>query len=172
MALGGVIILAVALVKSTLSATPGGRFRLNVLLRILANHLQLTALTGGMNLQWPGALDAALGSTIPVVSIPNRLVAFDCLLDWRSADGSGGLPIDPLFIRLIVAFVLPWVLLGCVWLTWHFRFLHITKRLRQNRDKYFYKIKELRRERNARCYTTSIVLLFLMHPVIVTSVFN
>lgn len=186
----------ILVISFTLAASNKNKFKLNVLMRMMLNHFQMMVVTVSFDLNWPSSIEQMLSSVKPVASISTQFISFDCFIDQRSSDGSGDNKIPLLFTRVIIIFVFPFILMGASFLFWYFKDL-VSERKERKREKERklreYKEKREHSEGNAKeteekeeeigrnkrsnestagNTTSSIVLLFLIHPSIVEVMFD
>lgn len=71
------IIFTIIVIFFTISASNRNKFKINVLMRMLMNHVQIMVITVSFELNWPSALSKMLGSTKPIADISTQFISFD-----------------------------------------------------------------------------------------------
>lgn len=168
----GLTVYVLIIVWAVLASSGKSKFKLNVLTRMLTNHVQLMLITVSFKLDYPSMIDSMMSSTSPVADLPSQLISFDCFIDQRNADGTGENTIPLLFSKLIITVMLPLVLMGVSFVFWYSRYRWNIRHLRQNDTEDEYERRECASERNSRILTTNLVVLFIIHPSLVKVMFD
>jgi len=144
-----VVILIVFLVKSTMSSALRPRELASVYLRILMNYLQLVMLTATFNLNWPSEVKTVLSTQESAGTATAQVFSFDCYMIGISDT-------NVIYQKLIMMFILPGLVVGVSVLFWGF--------LGAKRNDFSVMRNQM--------VSTIIILLFLVHPNIVQSMFS
>jgi hypothetical protein len=120
------IVFIVIVVAFTLNSGSGSKnkFKLNVLLRVLLNHIQMMSICVSFNMNWPSSIESMLSSTIPVANIGTRFISLDCFIDQRNDDGSGENTLPLIFVRLIIFVALPIIMIIVSVIFWNIIYLN------------------------------------------------
>lgn len=170
--LSGLLIYIVIIVYSTLHAVNSSKTKLNCVMRMMINHVQLMLIVSSLKLSWPSDVDAVLSSTSAISNISTQMISFDCFIDQRRTDGTGDNKIPLLYSRLIIAVALPAVIIVGSFVFWHIRYMIETRHLKYEDLSQRFDIREHRTLRDSRVTTTNIVVLFLIHPTVVRVMFD
>jgi hypothetical protein len=145
-----VVLLVVIMVRSTLMSAAKPKQLHSVYIKILTNYLQLVLLVSSFNLNWPSLVKSLLSSQETVGSATDQLFSFDCYLDGNFTGT------DVFYQKLVIVGMLPVVVVlvaACFWLP-----VAVVRRSTQV-------LKN-------QLVSTIIVLLFLVHPSIVQTMFK
>ncbi len=147
-------VLVVGFIKLTLASMASPHSPLSALLKLLTNHLQLLLLTLGFDFDWP-AVVRSLGSAVqPVTQASERILSLDCFLDASRPLLKIDSPLRRVYVYFLVNFSLPLVLLALCAVFWLLRH-RVAPRLARS-----------------RMVSSFLILLFLFHPSITSSVFT
>jgi hypothetical protein len=168
------VVFIVIVVAFTLSSGSGSKnkFKLNVLLRVLLNHIQMMSICVSFEMNWPEAIDSMLKSTVPVANIGTRFISLDCFIDQRNDDGSGENALPLIFVRLIIFTTLPVVMIIAAVIFWNIRYLISIKGIGKQSKADLYERQKLRERKSSQITTTIVVMLFIIHPSIVRGIFD
>ena len=170
--LSGLMIYIIIIVYSTLNSANTSKTKLNCVMRMMINHVQLMLIISALKMNWPSNVDSLLSSTSSISNISTQLISFDCFIDQRNADGTGENKIPLLYSRLIIAVTIPILVIVVSFIFWHIRFLIESRHLKFEDLSDRFEIRELRNIRDSKVTTTNIVILFLIHPTIVRVMFD
>jgi len=135
---------------------------MGVLLRMVINHVQMLSIGAALELGWPG--------TLPVLSVGVGTATLDCLIDRRSADGSGE-PLLPLpTIKMIMLFFLPAVMMIITQVVWHIRFLYKVRGLGTSDREDLRRRKPHRVDKEEKILITNTVSLFIVFPIVIKGI--
>lgn len=138
--------------RVTLSSMKEMKSPFSAYFKIMTNHLHLILLTASFDLSWPQVISDFFSSTEPVANVADRIISIDCFMDASGTDYSPlafnrvPRPYMYLLIYLFMPFFIVLVSLA-IW-----GFIYPRKRVTMCN----------------RTITTSIILLFLVHPSITT----
>lgn len=166
------MIYIIIIVYSTLNSANTSKTKLNCVMRMMINHVQLMLIISALKMNWPSNVDSLLSSTSSISNISTQLISFDCFIDQRNADGTGENKIPLLYSRLIIAVTIPILVIVVSFIFWHIRFLIESRHLKFEDLSDRFEIRELRNIRDSKVTTTNIVILFLIHPTIVRVMFD
>jgi hypothetical protein len=145
-----VVCVVVIMVRSTLKSAAKPKELHSVYIKILTNYLQLVLLVSSFNLNWPSLVESLLSTQESAGSATDQLFSFDCYLDGNSTGT------DVFYQKLVIIGMLPVVIVilaSCYWLPV---------------AAYRSQPQVLR----SQLVSTIIVLLFLVHPSIVQTMFK
>ncbi|TNV74984.1 hypothetical protein FGO68_gene9839 [Halteria grandinella] len=109
-----IVIFVIILVRSNLKSSVKIKNYLPVYLRILVNHLQLVALVGSFDFNWPEQFVTFFKGLQPLSDAQAQILAVDCFLEQdEQSDGK-----RPYYYKTIVLFVLPIVLILVSFAAW------------------------------------------------------
>jgi hypothetical protein len=156
----------------TLKSGAKNTFRLNVLLRVIINHIQMMAIAVSFQLSWPSSIESMLGSMVPVADIGTRFISIDCFIDLRNEDGTGENALPLVYIRLIIFCALPAALVLVSVIFWYIHYFIGARKLSSDNITELYELRNLAQDRDSRITTTNVVVLFLVHPSVVKGLFD
>ena len=176
------ILLLVFLVRSNIQGAGKEKNYLPVFFRILTNHFQLLTITASFDLSWPPVLQQFFTSAKPVSDASSQFFSVDCFLDKRNtANEENGDSLTRVFFqKLIVEALAPIVIVLTCIAVWQaiFKVTHLLNdrplpieegSIRNNASREEMLESDLKQ---GRIITTIIVILFLFHPTITTTMFN
>ena len=148
--LSSLLILFIAgaaiLVRVTLASLNSEKSVVSIYCKTLMNHLHLLMLVASFDLDWPAQVKRFFESSRSVADAPSQIFSVDCFL--QSAGGTARF-----FLQLGLYVALPLLVAGVAWLWW----LCTKPRCKRKPD---------------RTVAAVVVLLFLLHPLITTVVFQ
>lgn len=132
------------MVRSTLNSATEIDPVYSVYLKIFTNHIQIVGLISHIDFDWPTVIDKFQNSESELSQAQERLLSFDCLLQYRDPD-----PTMPVYYQKLLVYILLPVLLSLGALTFWLPVTFFQKRLNTFRSNYT---------------STLVILLFLVHP--------
>ena len=170
LAIVAMIIIILILVTSTIYTDIRRRFNINVLFRVLMNHLQLMFLTISFKFDWPSEIEKLFVGLEPLANLSSHAVSFDCLFDTRN-DGSHQSTKFPLFYyKLILTSAIPWGLIITTWIIWEIVYRTKSKGLKEPDDGA--EIHHISLQVKSMRSTTAFVMMFLIHPTLLSVLFS
>ncbi|CDW88760.1 UNKNOWN [Stylonychia lemnae] len=162
----GVVVIAF-MIRSTLQGAADVKNITSVFQKILLNHIQLIVLTASFNFSWPQIVVNYFKTSETVGEASNQIFSIDCFLNEDKGFGLNDesqkngqrvqqFGIRIFYIKLAMFGILPFLLMLISSLFW-FILYH------KPSDKHIRKTKSI---------SSIVLLLFLVHPNIVKSVFN
>ncbi|CDW82324.1 UNKNOWN [Stylonychia lemnae] len=150
-----IVILIVLIIRSTLKGAQDINNVTSIYLKILLNHFQLILMTASFDFQWSQQIVSFFTTTKQVATQSTQIFSFDCFLDTRG-ESKGSQMSRIFFQKLIIIALLPFLLAIISSLIWN-----IYKKLMRNSVRISSKIM-----------SSLVILLFLVHPSLVTYSFN
>jgi len=147
------------MIRSTLQSAKQLKNVQSVYYKILMNHLQLIMLTASFNLNWPDLVLNFFESSRPAAEVTNQAFSLDCFIDTREEGeekDEGNQYSRIFFLKLGFLSILPALLLVLTWGFWM----------------AYARLKRKPIVFESRFSSTLIILLFLVHPTIVTFMFD
>lgn len=138
--------------RITLSSMKERKSPFSAYFKILTNHLHLILLTASFDLSWPQVISDFFRSTEPVANVSDRIISVDCFMD-ASGNSLTHLDFNQLarpYMYLLIYLFMPLVIVLVSLAVWGIIYRG-------------HKVTMCN-----RTITTSIILLFLVHPSITT----
>ncbi|CDW82469.1 UNKNOWN [Stylonychia lemnae] len=152
-----VAILIVFMIRSTLNGAMEINNVTSIYLKILLNHFQLILVTASFDFRWSQQIVEFFSSTKQVATASTQVFSFDCFLDTRSSnEQSSQVERRIFFQKLIMIALLPFLLTILCCIVWNI----------------YKKIKKDQIEIRGKLLSSLVILLFLVHPSLVTYSFH
>ncbi|CDW75877.1 UNKNOWN [Stylonychia lemnae] len=149
------VILVVLMIRSTLRGAQDINNVTSIYLKILLNHFQLILMTASFDFQWSQQIVSFFTTTKQVATQSTQIFSFDCFLD-TGGESKGSQMSRIFFQKLVIIALLPFLLAIICSLIWN-----IYKKIMKNQVQIGGKIM-----------SSLVILLFLVHPSLVTYSFN
>ncbi|CDW79545.1 UNKNOWN [Stylonychia lemnae] len=150
-----IVILVVLMIRQTLRGAQDINNVTSIYLKILLNHFQLILMTASFNFYWSQQIISFFTTTKQVATQTTQVFSFDCFLD-TGGESKGSQMSRIFFQKLIIIALLPFLLAIICYLIWNI---------------YSYLMKNLV-EVGGKIMSSLVILLFLVHPSLVTFSFN
>ena len=168
----GFIILLTFMIHSTTNINSRTVFNINVLTKVLINHIQLMAITISFNFDWPGSIKNLFAGFQPIMDISSELIPIDCLIEKSRNTDASNQSFPAYYVSVILTAATPWILLCLIWVYWevveNIRIRKLDKQSRSYKDD----IKSIRRTIDDRKTTTSFIVSFIIYPSIMKAMFE
>ncbi|CDW81646.1 UNKNOWN [Stylonychia lemnae] len=155
--LTAVVILVVFMIRSSLNGAMDANNVTSIYLKILLNHFQLILVTASFDFRWSQQIVEFFSSTKQVATASTQIFSFDCFLDKRSSNDQSSQGLNRIFFqKLIMIALLPFLLTILCFIVWN----------------TYMKIQKNQVEMRGKILSSLVILLFLVHPSLVTYSFQ
>ncbi|CDW91326.1 UNKNOWN [Stylonychia lemnae] len=151
----GAVTLVVFMIRQTLKGAKDMNNVTSIYLKILLNHFQLLLMTTSFDFQWSQQIFSFFSTSKQLATQSTQILSFDCFLDTREGNQSSQNS-KMFYQKLIIIALLPFLLAIACTLIWY-----IYKQIMRNQVLIASKIM-----------SSLVIILFLVHPSLVTFSFN